>query len=154
MSSNLNTSLENRFTHKKVAAKKQLEAVDNNQFNLESKKSSDSTKIVQKLSQILEKHQGERQIVIIQDFPDPDALSSAWAYQLIAANYDISCDIFYGGTLSHQENIALVRLTGLPARRIVNNGLKLEDLSVYQGCVLVDSQGTNRQTARFSSRIY
>jgi nanoRNase/pAp phosphatase (c-di-AMP/oligoRNAs hydrolase) len=145
MSSNLNTSLEHRLAHKKVAAKKQLEAIDNNQFNLEGKKNSDLTKIVQRFRQTLEQHQGERQIVIIQDFPDPDALSSAWAYQLIAANYDINCDIVYGGTLSHQENIALVRLTGLPARRIVNNGLKPEDLSVYQGCVLVDSQGTNSQ---------
>lgn len=145
MSSNLNTSLEHRLAHKKVASTKQLEAVDNNQFNLESKKKSDPSKIVQKFRQTLEQHQGERQIVIIQDFPDPDALSSAWAYQLIAANYDINCDIVYGGTLSHQENIALVRLTGLPARRIVNNSLKQEDLSVYQGCVLVDSQGTNSQ---------
>jgi nanoRNase/pAp phosphatase (c-di-AMP/oligoRNAs hydrolase) len=145
MSSNLNTSLEHRLAHKKVASTKQLEAVDNNQFNLESKKNSDPSKIFQKFRQTLEQHHGERQIVIIQDFPDPDALSSAWAYQLIAANYDINCDIVYGGTLSHQENIALVRLTGLPARRIVNNGLKPEDLSVYQGCVLVDSQGTNSQ---------
>ncbi|MGL6342941.1 MAG: DHH family phosphoesterase [Waterburya sp.] len=145
MSSNLNTSLEHRFAHKKAAAQKQLEAIDNNQFNLESRKNTDLIKIIQKLRQTLEHHQGERQIVIIQDFPDPDALSSAWAYQLIAANYDITCDIVYGGTLSHQENIALVRLTGLPARRIVNNALKPEDLSVYQGCVLVDSQGTNSQ---------
>ncbi|MGL5942934.1 MAG: DHH family phosphoesterase [Waterburya sp.] len=145
MSSNLNTSLEHRLVHKKVAAQKQLEAIDNHQFNLENKKNTDLIKIIQKLRQTLEQHQGERQIVIIQDFPDPDALSSAWAYQLIAANYDITCDIVYGGTLSHQENIALVRLTGLPARRIVNNALKPEDLSVYQGCVLVDSQGTNSQ---------
>ncbi|MGL5794786.1 MAG: DHH family phosphoesterase, partial [Waterburya sp.] len=145
MSSNLNTSLEHRLAHKQVANKKQLEAVDNNQFNLENRKNTDLTKIIQKFRQTLEQHQGERQIVIIQDFPDPDALSSAWAYQLIAANYDINCDIVYGGTLSHQENIALVRLTGLPARRIINNALKPEDLSVYQGCVLVDSQGTNSQ---------
>ncbi|MGB5712572.1 MAG: bifunctional oligoribonuclease/PAP phosphatase NrnA, partial [Waterburya sp.] len=72
-------------------------------------------------------------------------LSSAWAYQLIAANYDISCDIVYGGTLSHQENIALVKLTALPAKRYVSTALQKEDLSVYQGCVLVDSQGTNSQ---------
>ncbi|BAZ45855.1 hypothetical protein NIES4102_28820 [Chondrocystis sp. NIES-4102] len=145
MSSHLNTSLEHHLATKKIANKKQLEAVDSNQLNLESNKVSDLAKITQRFRQTLEKHQGERQIVIIQDFPDPDALSSAWAYQLIALNYEINCDIFYGGTLSHQENIALVRLTGLPAKRIVNNSLKLEDLSVYKGCVLVDSQGTNSQ---------
>ncbi len=101
--------------------------------------------IVEQLQQTLEKHQGERQIVVIQDFPDPDALSSAWTYQLIAQPYNIECDIVYAGMLSHQENIALVKLTGLPARRWGINTLSDRDLSVYQGCVLVDSQGNTSQ---------
>ena len=142
MSSNLNTSLEHRLANK-VTPKKQLEAIDS-KFG-KKKKDSNLPKIVQQLTKVLEQHRGERQIIVIQDFPDPDALSSAWAYQLIAANYDIECDIVYGGTLSHQENITLVRLTGLSAKRYVNTALQSEDLSVYQGCVLVDSQGTNSQ---------
>jgi nanoRNase/pAp phosphatase (c-di-AMP/oligoRNAs hydrolase) len=81
----------------------------------------------------------------MQDFPDPDALSSAWAYQLIAQQYEIQCDIVYAGTLSHQENIALVKLTGLPAKRLTVLNIKEKELSAYQGCVLVDSQGTNSQ---------
>lgn len=142
MSSNLNTSLEHRLAHK-ATPKKQLEAVEG-KFGKE-KKDSDLVKIVRQFTQVLEQHRGERQIVVIQDFPDPDALSSAWAYQLIAANYEISCDIVYGGTLSHQENITLVRLTGLPATRYIHTALQEQDLSVYQGCVLIDSQGTNSQ---------
>jgi len=101
--------------------------------------------ITKKLQIILSKHQGERQIVVIQDFPDPDALSSAWAYKLIAEKYNIDCDIVYGGILSHQENVALVKLTHLPTKRISAESLKKEDLSVYQGAVLIDSQGTNSQ---------
>jgi nanoRNase/pAp phosphatase (c-di-AMP/oligoRNAs hydrolase) len=97
------------------------------------------------LRQTLERHRSERQIVVIQDFPDPDALASAWAYQLIAQQYNIQCDIVYAGTLSHQENIALVKLTSLPAKRWGVQGLKDRDLSVYQGCVLVDNQGTTTQ---------
>jgi nanoRNase/pAp phosphatase (c-di-AMP/oligoRNAs hydrolase) len=100
-------------------------------------------KTIQKLRDVLEKHRGESQIIVIQDFPDPDALSSAWAYKLIAENYDIRCDIVYGGRLSHQENIALVKLTNLPAQRHTVESLQKKDLSVYQGFVLVDSQGTN-----------
>jgi nanoRNase/pAp phosphatase (c-di-AMP/oligoRNAs hydrolase) len=142
MSSNLNTSLEHRLAHK-TSPKKQLEAVEG-KFGKE-KKDSDLVTIVQKFAKVLEQHRGEKQIIVIQDFPDPDALSSAWAYQLIAANYAITCDIVYGGTLSHQENITLVRLTGLPATRYVHTALQEEDLSVYQGCVLIDSQGTNSQ---------
>ena len=145
MTSNLNTSLERRLADKKVSTKQQLETVKNSKFQLESPKGRDLEKILGKLRQTLELHRGEQQIIVIQDFPDPDALSSAWAYELIAKNYDIECDIVYGGTLSHQENIALVRLTGLSAQRLTSNSLKEKDLSIYQGCVLVDSQGTNSQ---------
>ena len=92
------------------------------------------------LRHLLITHAGSRQLVLLQDFPDPDALSSAWAYQLIAADYDVDCDIFYSGTLSHQENIALVKLTSLPAKRWSSQ--KPPDLSQYAGYVLVDTQGT------------
>jgi nanoRNase/pAp phosphatase (c-di-AMP/oligoRNAs hydrolase) len=87
-------------------------------------------------------HKHERHLVILQDFPDPDALSSAWTYQLIAQQFDIKCDIVYAGTLSHQENIALVKLTSLPAQRWTLQTLKSKDLSSYQGFVLIDNQGT------------
>ncbi len=100
---------------------------------------------VAQLRQSLERHRSERQLVVIQDFPDPDALSSAWAYQLIAQQYNIQCDIVYAGTLSHQENVALVKLTNLPAKRWGVQTLKERDLSVYQGCVLIDNQGTTSQ---------
>ncbi|HEY9636622.1 MAG TPA: bifunctional oligoribonuclease/PAP phosphatase NrnA [Coleofasciculaceae cyanobacterium] len=95
--------------------------------------------------QTLERHRSERQLVVIQDFPDPDALSSAWAYQLIAQQYNIQCDIVYAGTLSHQENIALVKLTSLPAKRWSIQSLKERDLSIYQGYTLIDNQGTTTQ---------
>jgi nanoRNase/pAp phosphatase (c-di-AMP/oligoRNAs hydrolase) len=101
--------------------------------------------MAKKLGSVLDRHRGERQLIVIQDFPDPDALSSAWAYQLIAEQYQIQCDIVYAGTLSHQENIALVKLTGLPAKRWNLQAFQDSDLSVYRGCVLVDSQGTNSQ---------
>lgn len=100
---------------------------------------------ISQLRQSLESHRGQRQLIVIQDFPDPDALSSAWAYQLIAQQYQIKCDIVYAGTLSHQENIALVKLTNLPAKRWSIQTVKVEDLSAYQGCVLVDHQGTTSQ---------
>ena len=95
--------------------------------------------------QMLKRHARERQLILIQDFPDPDALSSAWAYQLIGQQHNIQCDIVYAGTLSHQENIALVKLTNLPAKRWGVQTLKDRDLSIYQGCVLIDNQGTTSQ---------
>lgn len=99
----------------------------------------------EELRELLLTHSHERQLVVLQDFPDPDALSSAWTYQLIAQQYDIKSDIIYAGTLSHQENIALVRLTELPAQRWTLPVLKSKDISSYQGFVLIDNQGTTSQ---------
>ena len=104
-----------------------------------------STLAAQKSEQLLntlKAHKHERQIIILQEYPDPDALSSAWTNLLITEQYDIKCDITYAGTLSHQENIALVKLTSLPATRTPLQSLKNRDLSSYQGYVLVDNQGT------------
>lgn len=103
------------------------------------------TQKVEALRQTLERHKGDRQLVLLQDFPDPDALSGAWAYKLIAQQYEIQCDLVYAGTLSHQENIALVKLTGLPVQRWMPQNAKGKDLSLYQGCVLIDNQGTTSQ---------
>jgi len=99
----------------------------------------------EQLQKTLLAHRHDRQLVILQDFPDPDALSCAWAYQLIAQQYDIKCEIIYAGALSHQENIALVRLTNLPIQRCTQQTLKSKDLSFYQGFVLIDNQGTTSQ---------
>ncbi|PHJ66514.1 exopolyphosphatase-like protein [Nostoc linckia z18] len=99
----------------------------------------------EELQKTLLAHRHDRQLVILQDFPDPDALSCAWAYQLIAQQYDIKCEIIYAGALSHQENIALVRLTNLPIQRWTQQTLKTKDLSSYQGFVLIDNQGTTSQ---------
>jgi nanoRNase/pAp phosphatase (c-di-AMP/oligoRNAs hydrolase) len=98
---------------------------------------------------VLEGHRGERHLIILQDFPDPDALSSAWVYKLIAQKYEIQCEIVYGGTLSHQENIALVKLTGLPVQRCTPQTFKTKDLSAYRGCVLIDNQGTTSHLLSF-----
>ncbi|MEO1399724.1 MAG: bifunctional oligoribonuclease/PAP phosphatase NrnA [Cyanobacteria bacterium J06635_1] len=100
------------------------------------------------LKHLLMKHSGSRQIVLLQDFPDPDALSSAWAYKLIAASHKIECDVLYSGTLSHQENIALVKLTNLPAKRWPQQQSEAPDLSQYDGYVLIDTQGTTSQLTK------
>ncbi len=102
------------------------------------------------LEKLLKKHSSTRQLVLLQDFPDPDALSAAWTYRLIANEYSIQCDIYYSGTLSHQENIALVKLTNLPAKRWPAQASEAPDLSQYQGYVLIDTQGT---TSHLTERV-
>ena len=41
------------------------------------------------LASMLEEHRGERHAIVMQDYPDTDAISSAWAHKMIAARYGI-----------------------------------------------------------------
>lgn len=100
------------------------------------------------LASLLEEHRGERHAIVMQDYPDPDAISSAWAHKMIAARYGIDCDIVYEGRISHQENLALVQLTDIELVRCGENG----DLPQYDGTVFVDNQGTTASlTDRFDA---
>ena len=90
------------------------------------------------LGRVLEAHRGERHVIVLQNYPDPDAISSAYAHQLISRKYGIETDIIYSGKVSHQQNVALLKLLGIA---LVAFSPEV-DLSAYQGAVFVDNQGT------------
>ena len=141
MSPSDSTLLKNQESRSQKQAKKQATGLSDQTAQIKRASGIEATP-VEALERLLKKHSGTQQLVLLQDFPDPDALSSAWAYKLIASAYNIRCDIYYSGTLSHQENIALVKLTNLPAKRWSAGSSESPDLSQYQGYVLVDTQGT------------
>lgn len=93
---------------------------------------------IEKFRETLEAHKGETHIVAIQDYPDPDAIASAVAHRLICLNYGIDVDIVYAGRISHQQNIALVKLLNIELIRYNENNV---DFSRYQGSVFIDNQG-------------
>ncbi|HEX8184658.1 MAG TPA: bifunctional oligoribonuclease/PAP phosphatase NrnA, partial [Blastocatellia bacterium] len=100
------------------------------------------------LSALLEKRRGERHAIVMQDYPDPDAISTAWAHKMIASRFGIDCDIVYEGRISHQENLALVQLTDIELHRYSDS----DHLDQYQGTVFVDNQGTTSAlTDRFAA---
>jgi nanoRNase/pAp phosphatase (c-di-AMP/oligoRNAs hydrolase) len=100
------------------------------------------------LAALLEEHRGERHAIVLQDYPDPDAISSALAHKMIAAKFGIECSIVYEGRVSHQENLALVQLTDINLIRYAEG----DDLKQYQGTVFVDNQGTTAAlTDRFTA---
>jgi len=98
------------------------------------------------LAAVLEAHRGERHAIVMQDYPDPDAISAAWAHKLIASRFGIECDIIYEGRISHQENLALVQLTEVGMVRYTEG----YNLKQYKGTVFVDNQGT---TAALTDRF-
>jgi nanoRNase/pAp phosphatase (c-di-AMP/oligoRNAs hydrolase) len=95
----------------------------------------------QKLAEILATHRDEKHIIVLHDYPDPDAISAAYAHRLISAEFGIETDILYQGKISHQQNIALVKLLGLNLLHF-DPALNLEQ---YQGAVFVDGQGTTAE---------
>jgi nanoRNase/pAp phosphatase (c-di-AMP/oligoRNAs hydrolase) len=94
------------------------------------------------LATILEAHRGERHVIVLQAFPDPDAISSAFAHRLISARFDIETITVYSGKISHQQNVALVKLLGIDLTRF-DEAL---DFGPYKGAVFVDNQGTTCET--------
>ncbi|HEU4391498.1 MAG TPA: DHH family phosphoesterase, partial [Blastocatellia bacterium] len=100
------------------------------------------------LAALLESRRGERHAIVMQDYPDPDAISSAWAHKQICAGFGIECDIVYEGRISHQENLALVQLAEIELVRYSEG----DDLRVYNATVFVDNQGTTASlTDRFAA---
>ncbi|MEW6730695.1 MAG: bifunctional oligoribonuclease/PAP phosphatase NrnA [Acidobacteriota bacterium] len=92
----------------------------------------------QEFAALLRENSHQRHLIVLQDFPDPDALSCAWAHRFIAENFNIKCDIAYVGKISHQENRALVQLTGM---QLLNPEDPLQPQN-YSAFVLIDNQGT------------
>jgi len=100
------------------------------------------------LAALLEAHRGERHAIVMQDYPDPDAISGGWAHKMIAARFGVECDMIYEGRISHQENLALVQLTDVALVRYTEG----QSLDQYQGTVFVDNQGTTAAlTDRFAA---
>lgn len=90
------------------------------------------------IAQILLPHRGEKHVVVLHDYPDPDAIASAYAHKLISAQFGIDTDIFYTGEISHHQNKALVKLLGIQMVQY-NPG---QEMSGYQAAVFIDHQGT------------
>lgn len=91
------------------------------------------------LAEFLTSHKSERHVIVLQEFPDPDAIAAGYAHQCISGHFDIETDILYSGRISHQQNLALVRLLGIELTRFDSS----VDLSGYDGAVFVDNQGTS-----------
>jgi nanoRNase/pAp phosphatase (c-di-AMP/oligoRNAs hydrolase) len=116
---------------------KKLDLMEDKAQPLPEREATSEAKAAQ-LEAFLQAHHGERHIIVLQSFPDPDGISSALAHQMISARFDIECDIAYDGVISHHENVALVELLDIQMVRIQEHA----NLGHYSGSVFIDNQGT------------
>jgi nanoRNase/pAp phosphatase (c-di-AMP/oligoRNAs hydrolase) len=87
-------------------------------------------------SAVLERHRGEKMLVVLTGYPDPDNIASGLAHQFLAKTFDIETSLLCFQEVSHQENRALVK------RLEIDLHLYDEkfDLHPYTACAFVDTQ--------------
>jgi nanoRNase/pAp phosphatase (c-di-AMP/oligoRNAs hydrolase) len=75
-------------------------------------------------------------LILTHNYPDPDALASAYALQYIAEKaFAIQSRIVYGGIVGRAENKSMVKNLKLPVHK-----LHLSDFKHYRSFALVDTQ--------------
>lgn len=89
-----------------------------------------------RLRELLEGLRGERHIIAIRGYPDPDSIGSAMAHSYVAQQFDISSTILYFDDISHHENRALVKKLAIEMVRCAEG----TDLSGHDRLVVVDAQ--------------
>ena len=97
--------------------------------------------ISSKMASVLEAHRGERHIIVLHDYPDPDAISSAFAHSLLSTKFEIETTIVYNGKISHRQNIAMVRILGI---NLIRYDQPI-DLQQFDAAIFVDNQGTTAE---------
>jgi nanoRNase/pAp phosphatase (c-di-AMP/oligoRNAs hydrolase) len=61
------------------------------------------------LAAALDKHRGERLLILLTGYPDPDNIASGLALRLLARSFDVDATLLSFFEVSHQENRALVK---------------------------------------------
>lgn len=74
-------------------------------------------------------------LILTHDFPDPDALASAWGLQHLVRSFGVESRVVYGGLISRAENRSMVRLLKIPIHR-----LKGGEIGRHRSVALVDTQ--------------
>lgn len=75
-------------------------------------------------------------LILTHNFPDPDAIASAYTLQYLTKYfYNIESKIVYGGIIGRMENRSMVEILDIPAYR-----LNSSDFNEYSNVALVDTQ--------------
>lgn len=92
---------------------------------------------------VLERHRGEKILVILTGYPDPDNIASGLAHKFLAKAFDIDTTLLCFHEVSHQENRVLVKRLELDLQLYDEKF----DLQPYSACAFVDTQKTDTPIA-------
>lgn len=92
--------------------------------------------VTEQLRAVLSRHRGERHLIAIRGYPDPDSIASAMAHRYICQAFNIDTTILYFDEISHHENRALVKKLAIDMVRYHED----MPLNEYQQIALVDAQ--------------
>jgi nanoRNase/pAp phosphatase (c-di-AMP/oligoRNAs hydrolase) len=86
--------------------------------------------------EVLRRHRGERILVVLTGYPDPDSIASGLAHTLLAKQFDIDTTLLCFHEVSHQQNCALVKLLEIDLQLYSDKF----DLRPYSAVAFVDTQ--------------
>ena len=95
-----------------------------------------SSKRWQELSTALAQHRGEKMLVVLTGYPDPDNIASGLAHKFLAKAFDIETTLLCFQEVSHQENRALVKRLEIDLH-LYSEKFDLQPYSLYS---FVDTQ--------------
>ena len=75
-------------------------------------------------------------LIVIHDYPDPDAIAAAMGMQTLVGSWGVSSVIAHGGIIGREENTEMVRLLKIELKGFD----ALTDLSEYRGALFLDTQ--------------
>jgi nanoRNase/pAp phosphatase (c-di-AMP/oligoRNAs hydrolase) len=88
------------------------------------------------LREVLARHRGEKLLMILTGYPDPDNIASGLAHKFLAKGFDIETTLLCFQEVSHQENRALVKRLEIDLQLYDDKF----DLQPYSACSFVDTQ--------------
>jgi nanoRNase/pAp phosphatase (c-di-AMP/oligoRNAs hydrolase) len=88
------------------------------------------------LREVLARHRGEKLLMILTGYPDPDNIASGLAHKFLAKGFDIETTLLCFQEVSHQENRALVKRLEIDLQLYDDKF----DLQPYSVCSFVDTQ--------------
>jgi nanoRNase/pAp phosphatase (c-di-AMP/oligoRNAs hydrolase) len=85
---------------------------------------------------VLARHRGERILVVLIGYPDPDCMASGLAHKFLAKQFDIDTTLLCFHEVSHQENRAMVKQLGIDLQLYEDKF----DLRPFSAVAFVDTQ--------------